>query len=52
VQSSGPPFAAVDLSLRKLAAVEALSRYTTLKPQVLGSITIEPKLWPTSAVLN
>ena len=47
-----PPFAAVDLSLRKLAAVEALSRYTTVKPQVLGSITIEPNLWPTSAVLD
>ncbi len=47
-----PPFATVDLSLRKLAAVEALSRYTTVKPQVLGSITIEPNLWPTSAVLD
>ena len=47
-----PPFAAVDLSLRKLTAVEALSRYTTVKPQVLGSITIEPNLWPTSAVLD
>ena len=47
-----PPFAAVDLPLRKLAAVEALSRYTTVKPQVLASITIEPNLWPTSAVLD
>ncbi|HEX9871516.1 MAG TPA: MG2 domain-containing protein, partial [Candidatus Tectomicrobia bacterium] len=34
-----PPFAAVDLSLRKLAAVEALSRYSTVEPQLLGSIT-------------
>lgn len=47
-----PPFAAVDLSLRKLAAVEALSRYTTVKPQQLGSISIEPNLWPTSALLD
>jgi len=47
-----PPFAAVDLALRKLTAVEALSRYTTVKPQVLGSIIIEPNLWPTSAVLD
>ena len=47
-----PPFAVVDLPLRKLAAVEALSRYTTVKPQVLASITIEPNLWPTSAVLD
>ena len=47
-----PPFAAVDLSLRKLAAIEALSRYTALKPEVLGGITIEPNLWPTSALLD
>jgi alpha-2-macroglobulin len=47
-----PPFAAVDLSLRKLAAVEALTRHTTVKPAVLGTITIEPNLWPTSAVLD
>jgi hypothetical protein len=46
------PFAAAALSLRKLAAVEALSRYTALKLQVLGRITIEPNLWPTSAVLD
>jgi hypothetical protein len=46
------PFAAADLSLRKLAAVEALSRYTALKLHVLGRITIEPNLWPTSAVLD
>ncbi|MGH8065828.1 MAG: alpha-2-macroglobulin family protein [Candidatus Entotheonellia bacterium] len=47
-----PAFPAVDLSLRKLAAVEALSRYTALQPQVLGSITLEPNLWPTSALLD
>jgi alpha-2-macroglobulin len=47
-----PTFAAVDLSLRKLAAIEALSRYTTVEPQLLGSITIEPSLWPTSALLD
>ena len=46
------PVAAVDLPLRKLAAVEALSRYTTVNPQLLSSITIEPNLWPTSAVLD
>jgi alpha-2-macroglobulin len=47
-----PAFPAVDLPLRKLAAVEALSRYTALQPQVLGSISLEPNLWPTSAVLD
>jgi hypothetical protein len=47
-----PTFAVVDLPLCKLAAIEALSRYTTVKPQLLGSITIEPNLWPTSALLD
>ncbi len=47
-----PSVAAVDLPLRKLAAIEALSRHTTVNPQVLSSITIEPNLWPTSAVLD
>jgi uncharacterized protein YfaS (alpha-2-macroglobulin family) len=45
-------FRAVDLSLRKLAAVEALSRYTTVSPALLGSIAIEPNLWPTSTLLD
>lgn len=42
----------VDLSLRKLAALEALSRYGQAEPRLLGSITIEPNLWPTSGVLD
>jgi alpha-2-macroglobulin len=42
----------VDLSLRKLAAVEALSRHTTVSPALLGSIAIEPNLWPTSTLLD
>jgi uncharacterized protein YfaS (alpha-2-macroglobulin family) len=46
------PVAGVDLSLRKLAAVEAMSRYTPVTPQMLGSIAIEPNLWPTSALLD
>jgi uncharacterized protein YfaS (alpha-2-macroglobulin family) len=46
------PVAAADLSLRKLAAVEALSRYTTATPKALGSIPIEPNLWPTSMLLD
>jgi uncharacterized protein YfaS (alpha-2-macroglobulin family) len=40
-----------DLAIRKLAAVEALSRYAAA-PSLLDSITIEPNLWPTSAVLD
>lgn len=41
-----------DLTFRKLAAIEALSRYGLAQPEMLDSITIEPNLWPTSAVLD
>jgi alpha-2-macroglobulin len=46
------PVAAVDLSLRKLSALETLSRYTKPPSQLLSSIAIEPNLWPTSALLD
>ncbi|TAL25990.1 MAG: alpha-2-macroglobulin [Nitrospirae bacterium] len=41
-----------DLSIRKMAALEALSRVGGGDPRLLGSITIEPNLWPTSAVID
>lgn len=41
-----------DLDVRKLAALEALSRYGTAKGSMLGSITIAPNQWPTSAVID
>ncbi len=41
-----------DLAIRKLAALEALSRYALATPQMLDSISVEPNLWPTSAVLD
>jgi uncharacterized protein YfaS (alpha-2-macroglobulin family) len=41
-----------DLSIRKVQAVEALSRYGKAEVGLLGSVTIEPNLWPTSAVLD
>ncbi len=41
-----------DLSIRKMAALEALTRYTQIKPEILGSISIDPNLWPTSAVID
>ena len=41
-----------DLSIRKLSALEALARYGKAEPQLLGSLAIEPNLWPTSAVLD
>jgi uncharacterized protein YfaS (alpha-2-macroglobulin family) len=49
-RGSGLPTA--DLSIRKLAAIEALSRYGAAEPKLLGSVTVEPTLWPTSAVLD
>jgi uncharacterized protein YfaS (alpha-2-macroglobulin family) len=41
-----------DLEVRKLAALEAMSRYGQAQPRMLGSIQIAPNLWPTSAVLD
>ncbi|MBC3862268.1 alpha-2-macroglobulin [Undibacterium jejuense] len=41
-----------DLDVRKLAALEALSRYHLVQPRMLGSIQVNPNLWPTNAVLD
>lgn len=41
-----------DLSLRKVTAIEALSRYDEAKPEMLDSIQIQPNLWPTSTVIE
>jgi hypothetical protein len=48
----GNPRAAGELAVRKLAALEALSRGTTVQPAMLDSIDIRPNLWPTSAVID
>lgn len=45
-------FSRPDLSIRKLAAIEALSRYGKADEKMLASITINPAIWPTSAVLD
>ncbi len=44
--------ATADLALRKLAAIEALSRYGEARAAMLDSIAIDPKLWPTSGLLD
>ena len=41
-----------DLDVRKLAAVEALSRYGRAQPKMLGSINVTPNVWPTAAVID
>ncbi|MGC2759056.1 alpha-2-macroglobulin family protein, partial [Candidatus Binatus sp.] len=46
------PILAADLPLRKLAAIDALARAGHADPAMLGSITIDPNLWPDSAVID
>jgi uncharacterized protein YfaS (alpha-2-macroglobulin family) len=46
------PLATADLSIKKLAAIEALSRGGKAQAKLLGSISIDPNLWPTSAVID
>jgi uncharacterized protein YfaS (alpha-2-macroglobulin family) len=41
-----------DLDVRKLLALEALSRYGLVKARMLGSIAVAPDRWPTSAVID
>ncbi len=41
-----------DLAVRKVAALEALSRSGKVAPDALESFAIEPTLWPTSAVID
>ncbi|MCA1326000.1 MG2 domain-containing protein [Herbaspirillum sp. alder98] len=41
-----------DLDVRKLAALEALSRYGRVQPAMLGSLQINPNQWPTSGLLD
>jgi uncharacterized protein YfaS (alpha-2-macroglobulin family) len=41
-----------DLDVRKLAAIEALSRHGRATPAMLGSINLTPNVWPTAAVID
>jgi len=41
-----------DLTVRKLAAIEALSRYGKASARLLQSIDIAPNQWPTHAVIH
>ncbi|HEY6874038.1 MAG TPA: MG2 domain-containing protein [Geobacteraceae bacterium] len=45
-------YGTADLSIRKLAAVEALSQRGKSSARLLSSVAVEPNLWPTSAVLD
>jgi uncharacterized protein YfaS (alpha-2-macroglobulin family) len=46
------PFPTADHSIRKLTAMEALSRNRKFESKWLNTISIEPNLWPTSAVID
>jgi uncharacterized protein YfaS (alpha-2-macroglobulin family) len=46
------PLRTTDLNIRKLTAIEALSRYGEADSEMLKLIVIDPNLWPTSAVLD
>ena len=46
------PLPTADLTLRKLAAIEALSRRGKADKGLLDSLSIDPNLWPTSAVID
>ena len=41
-----------DLDVRKLAAIEALSRYGRARAKMLGSINVAPNTWPTAALID
>ncbi len=41
-----------DLDVRKLSAIEALSRYGRAQARMLGSVNLTPNLWPTAAVID
>ncbi len=41
-----------DLDVRKIAAIEALSRYGRAQPRMLGSVNVTPNVWPTAAVID
>lgn len=46
------PLNTSDLGIRKLAAIEALSRYDKAEARMLDAISIVPNRWPTSAVID
>ena len=46
------PAGALGLAVRKLAAIEALSRYGKAQPRMLDSIEVAPNRWPSSAVID
>ncbi|KJR42166.1 alpha-2-macroglobulin family protein [Candidatus Magnetoovum chiemensis] len=46
------PYHVPDLTLRKVSALEALSRYGKATPALVSSISVETDFWPTSTVID
>lgn len=46
------PIAVADVTIRKLAAMEALARHGKFEQRLLDPLAIDPNLWPTSAVID
>lgn len=46
------PLPMADLTLRKIAALEALSRFDAVPEGALDTIVVEPNVWPNSAVID
>ncbi|WP_428420195.1 alpha-2-macroglobulin family protein [Methylibium sp.] len=42
----------IDRDVRRLAAIEALSRHGRAQARLLGTVSLTPKLWPTAAVID
>ncbi len=42
----------LNLTVRKLAALDALARHGRAQPRMLGSIALTPNAWPTAAVID
>lgn len=50
--SRGSALPTADLTFRRLAAIEAMSRHGRAKAAMLEPITLDPPLWPTSALVD
>jgi uncharacterized protein YfaS (alpha-2-macroglobulin family) len=47
-----PPLQTADLALRKVGALAALSRVGAVEPALMSTVTVEPTLWPTAALID
>jgi uncharacterized protein YfaS (alpha-2-macroglobulin family) len=46
------PLLTSDLTIRKIAAIDAISRYENIDPQFISTIRTDPVFWPTSTIIS